>query len=434
LNSAPGDPNDPVLRSWVPSSASGDFPIQNLPYGVFGERGAARPGVAIGDFVLDLRALAAAGLLAPAVADAPALFAEPSLNALAARGPQTWRALRARLSELLTEGNRELLEAGIAESVLVRRDAVDMLLPIQIGDYVDFYSSLEHATNLGKILRPGSEPLLPNWRHLPVGYHGRSGTVVVSGTPIVRPAGQRKSPDAAAPDFGPSRMLDFELEMGFVTATGPALGVPIAIERANDFILGAVLVNDWSARDIQAWEYQPLGPFLGKSFATSISPWIVSLEALEPYRVSGPAQEPEPLEYLREREPRSLDVALEVDLASDGMVRSGAPPQRISRGNMRGLYWSMAQQLTHLTSNGATIRAGDLCASGTISGSDPSSYGSMIELTWRGTEPLSLSDGSTRGFLEDGDRVTMRAFCEGAARPRIGFGEVSGTVLAAGAS
>jgi fumarylacetoacetase len=432
LNHPPRDPNDPVLRSWVPSSASGDFPIQNLPYGLFREGGPAHPGVAIGDFVLDLRALAAAGLFAPSVANAPALFAEPSLNALAASGRATWRALRARLSELLAEGNRELLEAGIAERALVRRDAVEMLLPLAIGDYVDFYSSLEHATNLGKILRPGSEPLLPNWRHLPVGYHGRSGTVVVSGTPVVRPAGQRKSPDVAAPDFGPSRMLDFELEMGFVTGNGPGLGVPIAIEHASDFIFGAVLVNDWSARDIQAWEYQPLGPFLGKSFATSISPWIVSLEALEPYRVRGPAQEPEPLEYLREREPRSLDVALEVNLASDGMVRSGAPPQRISRGNMRSLYWSMAQQLAHLTSNGATIRAGDLCASGTISGSDPSSYGSMIELTWRGAQPLTLSDGSTRGFLEDGDRVTMRAFCENDARPRIGFGEVSGTVLAGG--
>ena len=426
------DPNDPALRSWVPASGSGDFPIQNLPYGVFREGGSVRPGVAIGESVLDLRALGSAGLLAPAIPDAPALFAEPSLNALAASGRTTWRALRTRLSELLAEGNRELLDAGIAQSALVRRDSVEMLLPVQIGDYVDFYSSLEHATNLGKILRPGSEPLLPNWRHLPVGYHGRSGTVVVSGTPVVRPRGQRKSPGSEAPDFGPSRMLDFELEMGFVTGTGPGLGIPVPVERAGEVIFGAVLVNDWSARDIQAWEYQPLGPFLGKSFATSISPWIVPLDALEPYRVTGPVQQPEPLAYLRESEPRSFDVALEVNLSSEGMLRSGAPPQRISRGNMFGLYWSMAQQLAHLTCNGATIRAGDLCASGTISGSEPSSYGSMIELTWRGTQPLTLADGSTRGFLEDGDRVTMRAFCEGDARTRIGFGEVSGTVLAAG--
>ncbi len=429
------DANDPGLRSWLPTSEAGDFPIQNLPYGVFRTGAEARPGVAIGDYVVDLRAVAAAGLLSPAVEHAATLFAEASLNELAGRGRLTWRSLRARLSALLAAGNRELLEAGIAESAIVRRNAVELLLPIQIGDYVDFYSSLEHATNLGKILRPGSEPLLPNWRYLPVGYHGRSGTVVVSGTPVVRPTGQRKGAGTEAPDFGPSRMLDFELEMGFVTANGPELGMPVSIERSRDFIFGLVLVNDWSARDIQAWEYQPLGPFLGKSFATSISPWIVSLEALEAYRAPGPAQEPEPLAYLRDAEPRSFDVALEVELASDAMLRAGTAPQRISHGNMRGLYWSMAQQLAHLTSNGATIRAGDLCASGTISGTDPSSYGSMIELTWRGARPLTLPDGSTRSFLEDGDRVTLRASCgPSGAHPRIGFGEVTGSVVPARAS
>jgi fumarylacetoacetase len=429
------DANDPELRSWLPASKTGDFPIQNLPYGVFRVAGEARPGVAIGDDVLDLRAVAAAGLLSPAVADAESLFAEGSLNELAGRGRLTWHALRARLSALLAAGNRELLDAGIAESAIVRQNAVELLLPVQIGDYVDFYSSLEHASNLGKILRPGSEPLLPNWRYLPVGYHGRSGTVVVSGTPVVRPTGQRKGTGAEAPDFGPSRMLDFELEMGFVTANGSALGAPVSIERARDLIFGLVLVNDWSARDIQAWEYQPLGPFLGKSFATSISPWIVSLEALEAYRVPGPAQEPKPFAYLQDAEPRSFDVALEVELASDAMLRAGTPPQRISHGNMRGLYWSVAQQLAHLTSNGATIRAGDLCASGTISGADPASYGSMIELTWRGAHPLTLADGSTRSFLEDGDRVVMRASCgPSGAHPRIGFGEVTGSVVPALAS
>jgi fumarylacetoacetase len=424
--------SDPELRSWIAPDAAGDFPIQNLPYGIFVRGEEPRPGVAIGDHILDLRVVAAAGLLAQVDDDARALFAQPSFNALMARGRAVWRALRERISGLLSSGSRELAEAGIAESALVPRAGTRLLMPFAVGDYVDFYSSLEHASNAGKIFRPGGEPLLPNWRHLPVGYHGRSGTVVVSGTPVVRPSGQTKTPEAAAPAFGPSRMLDFELELGFVTGDGPALGVPIPVQRAREHIFGMVLVNDWSARDVQAWEAQPLGPFSSKSFATSISPWIVTLDALEPYRVAAPRQEPEPLAHLREPGAGTFDIELEVELASAAMREAGTAPLRIAHGNYRGMYWSMAQQLAHLTANGATVRAGDLCASGTISGSEPGTYGSLLEITWRGSKPIALPDGSSRAFLEDGDRVTLRAACPaGPGRARIGFGEVSGTIAPA---
>jgi fumarylacetoacetase len=290
---------------------------------------------------------------------------------------------------------------------------------------------MEHATNLGKILRPDSEPLLPNWRWIPIGYHGRSSTIVVDGTPIVRPSGQRKAPNESAPIFGPSRLLDIELEVGFVTGPGNRMGEPIAIETARDHIFGLVLVNDWSARDIQAWEYQPLGPFLGKSFATSISPWVVPLDALEPYRVSGPAQDPQPLPYLRTAEAWNYDVQLFVELETPSMRAQGIAAEVISRSNFKYMYWNMAQQLAHATINGTAVRPGDLYASGTISGPEPGSYGSLIELTWRGAKPLKLRTGEERKFLEDGDTVTLRAVCEAASKPRIGFGSVSGTILPA---
>jgi fumarylacetoacetase len=387
-----------------------DFPIENLPYGVFRRAGEdPRVGVAIGEGVLDLAALESAGLL-----PGGDVFAADSLNPLMGLGPPAWRAVRERLTELLLD------EGEVVRRALVPPDEAELLLPIRVADYVDFYSSLEHATNMGRMFRPEGEPLLPNWRYLPVGYHGRSGTVVVSGTPVVRPFGQIK-PDDGPPVYAPTRMLDVELEVGFIVGVGSEAGEPISIQRAWEHVFGVVLVNDWSARDIQSWEYVPLGPFLGKSFATSISPWVVTLDALEPYRVPGPAQQPEPLDYLAAEEDWGYDIHLEIVLQD----------QVISRTNFRHLYWTMAQQLAHATANGARARTGDLYASGTISGPRPGSYGSLIELTWRGSEPLRLADGAQRNFLEDGDTVVMRGWCEAEGRPRIGFGEVRGTVLPA---
>ncbi|HEX6208228.1 MAG TPA: fumarylacetoacetase [Actinomycetota bacterium] len=419
---------DPGLRSWVPVPEGSDFPIQNLPYGVFSRGGGpARAGVAIGDHVLDLGELALGGLLDGIPGLRPEVFLAEALNPFLGLGRATWRAVRERLSGLLVEGDRRVEEAGLAERTLAPLSEVELHLPFAPGDYVDFYSSIEHATNLGRMFRPEGDPLLPNWRHLPVGYHGRSGTVVVSGTPIRRPVGQTAPAGGGAePGWGPSRLLDLELEVGFVTGPGNPLGRPIPIDRVADHILGLVLVNDWSARDLQRWEYQPLGPFLGKSFATSISPWVVTLDALAPWRVPPPPQDPEPLPYLRTDEPWGLDVELEVALAPE----DAAAPSTISRTNLRGLYWTIAQQLAHATSNGAVARPGDLFASGTISGSDRGSQGSLIELTEAGRRPLELPGGATRTFLEDGDTVVLRGWCE-AGRRRIGFGEVSGRVAPA---
>ncbi len=387
-----------------------DFPIENLPYGVFRRAGEdPRVGVAIGEGVLDLAALESAGVLPDR-----GVFAADSLNPFMSLGPPAWRAVRERLTELLLD------EREVVRRALVHLDEAELLLPIRVADYVDFYSSLEHATNMGRMFRPEAEPLLPNWRYLPVGYHGRSGTVVVSGTPVVRPCGQIK-PDDGPPVYAPTRMLDVELEVGFILGMGSEAGEPIPIQRAWEHIFGVVLVNDWSARDIQSWEYVPLGPFLGKSFATSISPWVVTLDALEPYRVPAPAQQPEPLDYLVAEEDRGYDIHLEIVLQD----------QVISRTNFRHLYWTMAQQLAHATANGARARTGDLYASGTISGPRPGSYGSLIELTRQGSEPLRLAGGAQRSFLEDGDAVVMRGWCEADGKPRIGLGEVRGTVLPA---
>jgi len=418
---------DPALRSWVPVPSGSDFPIQNLPFGAF-RRGADAPrlAVAIGDAVLDLRALAEAGLLDDVATEARAIFSAPLLNPLLAAGRPAWRAARERISQVLRAGDRTLHDAG-ANAALIDRADVTLDLPVAVGDYVDFYSSLEHATNLGKILRPDSEPLLPNWRYLPIGYHGRTGTVVSSGTPVTRPRGQLKAA-AGAPEFGPSRALDFELELGFVTGNGPPPPGVVPVARARERIFGVALLNDWSARDIQAWEYQPLGPFLGKSFATSLGPWIVTLDALEPFRVAGPPQEPPPLPHLATAEAEGYDISLDVTLASEIERARGLVAQTISQTNFRAMYWSMAQQLAHASSNGASIRAGDLFGSGTISGSAPDTYGSMIELTWRGARPLSLADGTARAFLEDRDEIVMRAWCEGEGRARIGFGEVRGCI------
>ena len=400
-----------------------DFGIDNLPFGIISDArdDRLRPAVAFEDKVIDLDALI----------DAKLLVAEPlhhakTLNPFLGAGLDVWRAVRTRLRDLLGSAASASERAALAKCML-RSDDVTMHLPIAPGDYVDFYSSLEHATNLGRILRPNAEPLLPNYRHIPIGYHGRSSTIVVSGTPVRRPHGQRKAPDAEAPTFGPSTMLDVELELGWIAGPGNALGEPISADGVREHVFGYVLLNDWSARDIQAWEYQPLGPFLGKSFATSISPWVVSLDALEPFRDAEPLRDPEPLSYLRAREPWAYDIQLEMALQSKRMRGEGESPITISRTNFRGMYWTVAQQLAHVTSNGSVIRPGDLFGTGTISGSAPGTQGSLIELTRRGAEPLALPGGETHGFLEDGDMVIMRGRAVRGSQ-RVGFGEVVGTI------
>ncbi len=423
-----GDPTvDPALGSWIPVPIGSDFPIQNLPYGVFRRKGeGARVGVAIGNRILDLDVVAEAGLLGD---DLPwGVFAQDSLNPFMALGRPAWQAVRGRVSDLLSFDNRDIRSRwGLAERALVPQPEVEMLLPFEAGDYVDFYSSLEHATNLGKMFRPDSDPLLPNWRWLPVGYHGRSASLVVSGTPVVRPHGQIVA-EQGAPRWEPTRALDFELEVGFVTGTGNPPGTRIPPADFVEHAFGMVLVNDWSARDIQRWEYVPLGPFLGKSFATSVSPWVVPLDAVAPYRVPAPPQDPPPLDYLVTTEDWGIDLHLEVGIASVAMAEREEEPYVVTRTNLRHMYWTMPQQLAHATVNGARARTGDLWASGTVSGPTPDSYGSMIELSWRGTQPIGFPDGTQRVYLADGDTVVMRGWCGGDGRPRIGFGEVTGTV------
>jgi fumarylacetoacetase len=412
-------------RSWVPVPDGSDFGLANLPYGVFSRPAeAARVGVAIGAHVLDLAGLARGGLLDGTLSDPVAALGAPRLNELLAGDRPSWQRLRARLIDLLREG----ADAGPVAPHLVPQGDVTMHLPVQAGDYVDFYSSIEHASTVGRIFRPDGDPLLPNWRWVPIAYHGRAGTLVVSDTPIRRPMGQLRPPKGEAPAFGPSRKLDIELELGFVLGGATRLGEPVPVARAEEHLFGVVLVNDWSARDIQAWEYQPLGPFLGKSFATSVGPWVVTWDALAPYRVAARAQEPPPLPYLEARGPAALDIELRIDLATDG-----AAPEQIGEVNARGLYWSAPQQLAHLTSNGATVRPGDLFASGTISGEGPAQAGSLLERTWDGRDPMRLTSGVERTFLEDGDTVTLRGWAGGDApdRPRIGLGSCAGTILPA---
>jgi fumarylacetoacetase len=402
-----------------------DFGIDNLPLGIVSDAGDDRKhaAVAFEDSVIDLDCLVHDGVL-----DAESLLGAASLNDFLGEGLAKWRAVRARLQHLLGDAASSDERAAVAKRTMPR-DAVTVHLPVEVGDYVDFYSSIEHATNLGRILRPGAEPLLPNYRHIPIGYHGRSSTVVVSGTPVRRPHGQRKASEATAPTFGPSALLDVELEMGWIAGTSNVHGEPVSADAVREHVFGYVLLNDWSARDVQAWEYQPLGPFLAKSFATSISPWIVSLDALEPFRVAEPAREPEPLPYLRAREPWAYDIELEMLLQTDRMRAAAQPPVTISTTNFRAMYWTVAQQLAHMTSNGSRIRPGDLFGTGTISGTEQGTQGSFIELTRRGAEPLALPNGEKRGFLEDGDTVVIRGRAvRGSAR--IGFGEVVGTIVA----
>lgn len=401
-------------QSWLDVAPDDPFGVSALPFGVFSRAatGPRRVGVAIGRSVLDIAAVAER-----LEEDfAPVLRAQ-TLNPLLAAGRPTWRAVRTRLTDWLTDRTYQ----AVVLANLVPVESVVLHLPFEVADYVDFYSSEHHARNVGRIFRPGADSLPPNWKHLPIGYHGRAGTVVVSGTPIVRPRGQRKSPDEPAPTFGASRKLDIEAEIGFVVGTPTPLGEPVEVADFADHVFGVCLVNDWSARDVQAWEYTPLGPFLGKSFATSVSPWVVPLDALEHARVPAPAQDPEPLPYLRGGRDWGLDIRMEVRLNGSVVAR---PP-------FAAMYWTPAQQLAHLTVNGASLRTGDLFASGTVSGPEPDERGSLLELTWDATEPLLLGDGTHRTYLNDGDEVRISAWAPGQAGARIGFGEVVGRVLPA---
>ncbi len=418
--------NDPALRSWVDVPADSDFPIQNLPFGSGSTDDEAYVVMTrIGDQVVDLDALCEAGLI-----EAPPLFGNTAfmggLESLMMEGPEVVRALRARLSELLRDDKAlNGLHRDVMRKAMYPAADVLMDVPAIIGDYTDFYSSRQHAYNVGVMFRDPANALLPNWLHLPVGYHGRASSIIPTGEPFHRPKGQFKPAPDAAPVFGPTRQLDFELEMGFFTYEGRELGESISTAEAEDHIFGLALFNDWSARDIQAWEYVPLGPFLGKNFASSISPWVVTLDALAPFRVAGPVQDPPVLPYLQYTGHKHFDIHLEVAL-----LPKGGQETVLCRSNLKHLYWNMAQQLAHHTVNGCNINAGDLMASGTISGNEPSSFGSMLELAWKGTRPVKLADGSERSFIQDGDTVIMRA--HGIANGvRIGFGEVRSEVLPA---
>jgi len=420
--------NDPQRRSWLTVPQDSDFPIQNLPFGIFStENEVVSAGTRIGDVVIDLAALHQLGYFQDLEFELPDdVFLQNTLNAFIELGKPVTRALRDRLAQLF-----DLQEPALRDNEAHRKEVlhgvedVQMLMPVFVQDYTDFYSSREHATNVGIMFRGKENALMPNWLHLPVGYHGRASSIVVSGEDIVRPKGQMLPPDAEQPVFGASRLMDFELEMAFITHKGKELGHPIGISEAEEHIFGLVVFNDWSARDLQKWEYVPLGPFLGKNFGSSVSPWIVTLDALEPFRVQGPVQDPPVLDYLNLEGAHNFDLDLEVCIQPE----NGAE-HCVSRSNMKYLYWSMAQQLAHHTVNGCNVQAGDMMASGTISGPTEDSYGSMLELSWKGTKPLKLSDGSERKFLMDGDTVIMRA--HGMANGlRIGFGEVRSKLLPA---
>jgi fumarylacetoacetase len=419
--------NDPSLVSWVASAQGSDFPIQNLPWGIFSTEGdeRRRAGIRIGDRVLDVDALQAAGLLDPALPRG--VFATGTLNAFIGLGRSVWSATRARISELLRADVATLRDDAVLRTrALVPVEAAEMHLAIAVGGYTDFYSSREHATNVGMMFRPGAEPLLPNWLSIPIGYNGRASTVVVSGTPVRRPLGQMKAPSAPAPSFGPCRKLDFELEMAGIVGRDNPMGAVMSVEEADAAIFGWALLDDWSARDIQAWEYVPLGPFQAKVFATTLGAWIVTADALEPFRVAGPVQDPAPLPYLAQSGPGALDVELEVAIRPKGSDVATT----ITRTNFAHMYWSTAQQLAHHAVCGCAMAVGDLIGSGTISGPTPDSLGSLLELTWNGERPLTLADGSTRRFLEAGDTVIFT----GRARRgdiSIGFGSCEGEILPA---
>jgi fumarylacetoacetase len=419
-------PNDPALRSFIPVDPTSDFPIQNLPYGVFSARDGLAPriGVAIGEYVLDLWELEQDSRL-----DVGELgvFSQASLNAFMALGPTVWSRTRARISELLRHDNPELRDNDeLRRRALVPIADATLHLPVAVAGYTDFYSSKEHATNVGVMFRGKDNALQPNWLHMPIGYNGRASTVVVSGTRVKRPRGQLKPPGADGPTFGPCQRLDFELEIGVVVGQPSPIGQMLTEQQAEAMIFGFVILNDWSARDIQQWEYVPLGPFQAKAFATSISPWIVTREALEPFRLPGPLQDPVPLPYLRQTQPNNFDLELDVALRAGSMNE----PAGICRTNFKYMYWSSVQQLVHHASSGCAMNVGDLLGSGTISGPQKNQRGSLLEISWNGTEPLELAAGVKRTFLEDGDSLVMRGWCQGDGY-RVGFGEVEGTIVAA---
>jgi len=416
--------NNPNLKSWIAIEAGSDFPIQNLPFGIFKTSSKSpRAATRIGDTIIDLQQLQELKFFSRI--DLPEdVFAHTTLNYFISLGKETSRLVRDRISELFTEDNQELQSNESAKSeVLIPVEEAEMLMPVRVGDYTDFYSSEQHAYNVGCMFRDPENALMPNWKHLPVGYHGRASSIVVSGTDFHRPKGQTIAPDAKSPSFGPSKRLDFELEVGFITGKVNDLGNSISPDEADEYIFGFVLFNDWSARDVQKWEYVPLGPFLAKNFASHVSPWIVTLDALEPFRVSGPEQDPEVLPYLKFTGNRNFDVNLEVSIQPEGSDET-----IVSRSNFKHMYWNVNQQLAHHTVNGCNINVGDLYASGTISGPTPDAYGSMLELAWAGTKPVKLSDGTERKFIEDGDTVFIRGYAEKDG-VRIGFGEVKAKVL-----
>lgn len=414
------------LQTWVDIPDNSDFTIQNLPFGIFrqGNRN-PRVGVAIGNHVLDLSYLFKKGYLDDLFINNN-VFRSRYLNKFIRLGKPYWTTTRNRIIELLDVDNGELRDQSEdVKNALIPVKKIELLSPVKVNNYTDFYSSLEHASNVGKMFRPDGDPLLPNWKHLPVAYHGRASSIVLSGTPVRRPKGQLMPAGAEKPVFGASKLLDFELEMAFIVGHENTLGEPVPVSEAENHIFGMLIFNDWSARDIQKWEYVPLGPFLGKNFASSISPWVVTMDALEYFRTQGPEQSPEPLEYLRTSGDRTFDIKLEVYIQPDN-----GKPTRICESNFKYLYWNMAQQLAHHTIGGCNMQVGDICASGTISGPTPTSFGSMLELSWSGTQPVTLDDGTERKFLQDGDTVIMKAYCEKDG-VRIGFGEVSGKVLPA---
>jgi fumarylacetoacetase len=418
------DANHPSLKSWVEVPKGSDFPIQNLPFGIFKTKYlSAVAGVAIGNHIIDLVYLHENGYL-DGLGLPSGIFNQKYLNDFFALGRKMISAVRNRVSELLRHDNDEL-NVAVREIALIPMSEAQLLMPVRIGNYTDFYSSEEHATNVGSMFRDPKNALLPNWKHLPVGYHGRASSIVVSGTNLHRPKGQIKPVDAELPLFSPSKKVDFELEVAFITCSETKLGSSITIQQAEEHIAGLVLFNDWSARDIQQWEYVPLGPFLAKNFGSTMSPWVVTLDALEPFRVNGPDQSPQVLPYLAYQGARNFDIQLDVFLQTDQSEAT-----TISRSNFKYMYWNMCQQLAHHTVNGCNIQVGDLYASGTISGPSPGSYGSMLELTWNGQKPLQMPDGSERRFIEDGDTVLIKGFAEKEG-VRIGFGECKGKILPA---
>ena len=418
--------NDPSRKTWLDINEDTDFPIQNIPFGVFLTRDdIITIGTRIGDYAIDLGAMHQLGYF-KGIDLTDDIFLQDSLNDFISDGKKTWRLVRNRISDIFLETSPGLRDdPEHRKQVLFTMDEVEMQLPVDVGDYTDFYASKEHATNVGSLFRDPENALLPNWLRIPIGYHGRSSSIIPSGTPVRRPVGQTKPGEDGIPGFGPSKLLDFELEMAFITTDTNDLGKRVPVSEAEDYIFGLVLFNDWSARDIQAWEYVPLGPFLGKSFASTISPWIVTLDALEPFRTSGPKQDPQPLPYLDHGENKNFDIKLQVAIQPEGGEETV-----VANSNFKYMYWSMAQQLAHHTVNGCNVRSGDMMGSGTISGPTKEEFGSMLELTWRGQNPIKLKDGSERKFINDGDTVVMRAHCEHKGL-RIGFGECNGKVLPA---